>query len=96
MFLITCPNCGVRNVTEFRYGGESNPRPRDASAREWANYIYARENRLGEQLEWWYHRAGCQRWFLARRHTGTNKVMETRWPDQENDPPSVEQPADAV
>ena len=26
-FLLTCPNCGVREVTDFGYGGEINPRP---------------------------------------------------------------------
>ena len=27
------------------------------------------ENRQGAQIEWWQHRAGCQRWFLVeRRH----------------------------
>jgi sarcosine oxidase subunit delta len=82
MFLIKCPNCGARNVAEFRYGGEYNPRPRGASARDWAEYVYVRDNRLGEQVEWWYHRAGCQRWFLARRDTGTNEVVETWWANE--------------
>jgi sarcosine oxidase subunit delta len=82
MFLIDCPNCGARNAAEFRYGGEYNPRLLDASAREWAAYVYARDNCLGVQKEWWYHRAGCRRWFLAWRHTGTNHVVETRWPDE--------------
>ena len=26
-FLLTCPNCGVREVTDFAYGGEVVPRP---------------------------------------------------------------------
>lgn len=83
MLLIKCPNCGQRNVAEFRYGGEYNPRPSqpmvtaDAS---WTDYIFMRENKLGIQVEWWYHRAGCGLWFLAERHTKTNDVEETyRW-----------------
>jgi sarcosine oxidase subunit delta len=79
MFLIECPNCGPRSVTEFRFGGEHHPRPRNAGDREWAGYLYNRENALGVQTEWWYHRMGCQRWFLARRHTMTNEVLESFW-----------------
>jgi sarcosine oxidase subunit delta len=79
MFQIDCPNCGPRGVTEYCYGGEYHSRPENPSEREWADYLYARENRLGIQTEWWYHRAGCRRWFLARRHTLTNEVLETYW-----------------
>ena len=28
-FLLTCPNCGEREVTDFAYGGEVVPRPKD-------------------------------------------------------------------
>lgn len=81
MFQIKCPNCGERNVTEFRFGGEYCPRPKNITGREWADYLYARKNTLGIQKEWWYHRMGCRRWFLARRHTRTNEVLETFWPE---------------
>jgi sarcosine oxidase, subunit delta len=80
MFQIECPNCGVRGAGEFRYGGEVNARPDGGDEREWAAYLYARQNVLGAQSEWWFHRMGCRRWFLARRHTLTNEVLETRWP----------------
>lgn len=83
MILINCPNCGQRNQQEFRYGGEYNPRPSDPVAESdtaWADYVYMRDNVLGVQREWWYHRAGCQDWFLAERHTGSNAVLRTfRW-----------------
>jgi sarcosine oxidase subunit delta len=80
-FLVPCPNCGPRSVYEFRYGGEHRPRPSpDASAREWAHYLYARQNAAGVQKEWWFHRHGCGRWFLAIRDTRTNDVVETAWP----------------
>ena len=81
MILINCPNCGPRNSHEYRHGGEYNPRPGtpdQASSGEWTNYVYMRANHRGEQLEWWYHRAGCGLWFLARRDTRTNQVLETR------------------
>lgn len=80
MILIECPNCGPRNAQEFRYGGEYNPRPPEPLAvesDEWADYVYMRANAQGEQREWWYHRAGCQLWFLADRHTKTNEITVT-------------------
>jgi sarcosine oxidase subunit delta len=83
MFTIDCPNCGPRNATEFRYGGAVRSQPEERAGRAWADYLYMRENRLGLQTEWWYHRLGCRHWFLARRHTGSNQVMETLWPGQE-------------
>ena len=80
MLLLTCPNCGARNVSEFRFGGEHNPRPKDPlqfTDTEWAGYLYLRNNAMGVQTEWWYHSAGCDLWFLAERHTRTNKVIRT-------------------
>lgn len=89
MIQINCPNCGPRNSQEFRYGGEYNPRPArpiHAGEGEWTDYIFMRENKLGVQKEWWYHRAGCGLWFLAERHTKTNQVERTyRWTKPERD-----------
>ena len=79
MILLTCPNCGERNVTEFRYGGEARPRPDGtvSDSSEWADYLYMRTNPLGTLHEWWYHRAGCGCWFIAERHTKTHDVVRT-------------------
>jgi heterotetrameric sarcosine oxidase delta subunit len=80
MILIECPECGKRNVQEFRYGGEYNPRPQrplTVPDTEWTDYIYMRDNQLGVQKEWWYHRAGCGRWFVVERHTKSNKMRTT-------------------
>lgn len=76
MFRIPCPNCGLRNASEFRFGGEITHRPSSADQHEWADYIYNRHNSAGVQTEWWYHRGGCQRWFKARRNTVTNEILE--------------------
>ena len=79
-FLLNCPNCGKRNVHEFRFGGESTVRPApDASQDEWARYFYSRANVAGVQREWWNHRYGCRKWFMAMRDTVTNQVQETFW-----------------
>ena len=80
-FLLRCPNCGERSVYDFRFGGEVKTRPAlDAPPEAWTRYNYAKQNEAGEQLEWWYHRLGCRQWFVARRNTATNAVLETRLP----------------
>lgn len=86
MLLLPCPNCGPRNVAEFRYGGEVRPRPPDPMAvtdDAWTDFIYMRANKAGVQREWWYHRYGCGLWFLAERETTTNTVLRTFLPGHE-------------
>jgi sarcosine oxidase subunit delta len=81
-FLLTCPNCGVREVTDFGYGGEVSPRPKERPSRRELNaYNYFRRNVAGVQREWWVHRSGCRAWFLAERDTRTNDVKWTALPD---------------
>ena len=69
-FLLTCPNCGEREVTDFAYGGEVVPRPaQKPSERELNSYNYFRRNVAGVQREWWYHRSGLPRLVRGRaRH----------------------------
>lgn len=76
MFQIPCPNCGLRDVSEFRFGGEALTRPQSSASPDWTAYVYHRQNLAGVQAEWWYHRFGCRRWFKARRDTITNEVLE--------------------
>ena len=78
-FLLDCPNCGPRDVYEFRFGGEYQKRPAPEAAREaWVEYLFFRNNAAGLETEWWYHRMGCRTWFLAVRDTRTNEVREVR------------------
>jgi sarcosine oxidase, subunit delta len=65
-FLLVCPNCGPREVHEFRYGGQVLETPAGA-------------NLPGSQRERWYHRLGCRRWFTAERDVRTNTVRGTAW-----------------
>jgi heterotetrameric sarcosine oxidase delta subunit len=81
-FLLTCPHCGIREVTDFAYGGEVVPRPQERpSERELNDYNYFRRNVAGVQREWWYHRSGCRTWFLAERDTRTNEVLSVSVPE---------------
>jgi len=75
-FVLTCPNCGPREVTDFAYGGEVTPRPSARpSFRELNVYNYFRANVAGVQEEWWFHRSGCRAWFVVQRDTRTNRVL---------------------
>jgi len=78
-FQIECPDCGLRPVWEFHFGGEVAQRPAaDAEAARWVDYIYNKTNTRGPQLEWWFHRSACKSWLVAERDTRTNRVTETR------------------
>lgn len=89
-FLLTCPNCGTRELTDFGFGGETCTRPSTKpQQRELAYYNYFRRNVAGRQREWWVHRSGCQAWFLAERDTRTNEVIWTALP---GDAPTAEAP----
>ena len=60
-FLLRCPNCGPRDVSEFRYGGQILAQPP------------AGGNLPEVQHERWYHRYGCRRWLTASlRASGRN------------------------
>ena len=73
-FLLTCPNCGPRDVSEFRYGGQIPPICAESS-RPIAS------NLPGPQRERWYHRFGCRRWLFADRDVRSNEVFRTTWLD---------------
>lgn len=76
MMLLPCPECGPRNVSEFRYIGEmvSRPDPATATTQQWRAYLYFRDNSHGWHRESWYHRAGCRQYFRVERDTVTNEV----------------------
>ncbi|MDP9400988.1 MAG: sarcosine oxidase subunit delta [Actinomycetota bacterium] len=82
-FLLTCPNCGVREVYDFGYGGEIASRPKENPTwRDLNAYNYFRRNVAGRQREWWFHRSGCRQWFIAERDTVTNEVFSTALPHE--------------
>jgi sarcosine oxidase subunit delta len=75
--LVTCPNCGPREVSELRCAGESATRHLEPpTQRELNDYLYVRDNEWGFHREWWFCRV-CEEWFVAERHTRTNEVKRT-------------------
>jgi len=79
MFLIKCPWCGERDMTEFSHGGEGHiERPKDPDAlsdEQWGDYIFFRTNPKGVHYERWVHSHGCRRWFNAVRDTVTDEFL---------------------
>jgi heterotetrameric sarcosine oxidase delta subunit len=75
-FLLRCPNCGLRDVAEFRYGGQIGSGAPDAPAGPGSNLP-------GAQFERWFHRLGCRRWLTAERDLRTNTVLGTGWLTEE-------------
>lgn len=71
-FLLSCPNCGPRDVSEFRYGGQILPAAP-------AGTVPPGGNLPGPQRERWYHRFGCRRWLVAQRDVCSNQVLRTGW-----------------
>ena len=84
--LITCPNCGPRDVTEFRYGGQVLP----AIAQDGTP---TGSNLPGPQRERWFHRFGCRRWLVAERNVETNQVFSTGWLTGDVTNPGGDQPS---
>ncbi|MFI7481647.1 sarcosine oxidase subunit delta [Kocuria sp. M1R5S2] len=78
MLLIECPFCGPRDETEYQYGGEAHvPYPEDPfqlSDKEWAEYLFYRNNPRGLLAERWAHTVGCRRWFNVVRDTVTYEI----------------------
>jgi sarcosine oxidase subunit delta len=69
---------GLRNISEFIYGGEYHPwsNPAELDTRAWAKQVFFHRNPAGLVIEWWCH-APSAYWFLAERDTRTNKVIRT-------------------
>ena len=77
MLQIRCPFCGIRDETEFEFGGEAGRQRPDGSASdsEWSQYLFMRSNAKGIQRERWFHRYGCGQWFEVERDTATHEVI---------------------
>lgn len=78
MKIMKCPLNGPRNISEFVWGGEvkAMPDPATATDAEWTDYLFLEDNIAGEIAEWWLH-APTNYWFIARRNTLTDEILET-------------------
>jgi sarcosine oxidase subunit delta len=78
MKIMNCPLNGPRNIVEFVCGGEvrATPDPERCTDAEWADHVFMQDNPSGEVVEWWLH-APTGFWFIARRDTRTDEILET-------------------
>ena len=77
MLRIPCPNCGLRDQTEFRYAGDATkPRPAHGTGGvdAWHNYVFLFDNPQGAHREFWQHVHGCRDWLVLERDTATHAV----------------------
>ncbi len=83
MKIMNCPLNGPRNITEFVSFGEVRemPDPATVSDADWGAYVFLENNSAGVIDEWWLH-APTNFWFIARRNTVTDEVLETMTVDQ--------------
>lgn len=98
MLLITCPWCGPRDETEYHYGGQAHvpypATPADLDDRQWAEYVFYRDNPKGPFAERWAHSHGCRRWFNVLRDTVTYEVLAVYRPGAP--PPEPHRPGAAA
>ena len=78
MKIMNCPLNGPRNISEFQCGGEVKTAPdeRTCSDKDWAHYLFLEDNIAGEVVEWWCH-LPTSYWFVAKRDTRTEEILET-------------------
>lgn len=77
MLRIPCPNCGVRDATEFRYAGDASkrrPALATGSLDDWHDHVFLFDNPKGAHREYWQHVLGCRQWLVLERDTATNAV----------------------
>jgi heterotetrameric sarcosine oxidase delta subunit len=77
MLRIACPHCGLRDETEFTFGGPSHITrpPLEASDAVWTDYLFNKDNPKGVHFERWVHAFGCARWFNVARHTVNHEIL---------------------
>jgi len=77
MLRIRCPVCGMRDETEFSYGGDATlvrPAHDETDARKWFDYVFLRDNPRGPHREYWHHVHGCRQVLLVERNTLTHEI----------------------
>jgi methylglutamate dehydrogenase subunit B len=82
---IPCCYCGARGNEEFTYLGDAGlarpvsdaATPLDAAGRkQWADYVYLRDNPAGVHRELWQHVAGCRAWLVVTRNLRTHEILK--------------------
>lgn len=77
---LACPFCGLRDHSEFAYGGDGaiTYPALDAPPEAWHDAVFLRENIRGVQTETWQHVNGCRMWLKVERDTLTHEILSVR------------------
>ena len=81
MLRINCPVCGLRDETEFTYGGDATvirPLLTESDPAKWLDYVFFRDNPRGPHKEYWQHVTGCRQWLAIDRNTLTHEIGTVR------------------
>jgi sarcosine oxidase, subunit delta len=83
MKLVPLPLFGLRDASEFVWGGEwKAPLAEGASDRAYAESLFLEDDVAGVAREWWYHVPSAT-WFLAERDTTTDTFVRSWLPGEE-------------
>jgi len=77
MLRFKCPVCGLRDETEFDYGGDAKvvrPATAETAFEPWYDYVFLRDNPRGPHREFWHHSRGCRQWVVVERDTLTHEI----------------------
>ncbi len=81
MLRLPCPLCGLRDETEFTYGGDATvirPPESETDIAVWLDYVFLRDNPRGPHREYWHHVSGCRQWLVVERDTLTHTIGTAR------------------
>jgi len=76
---INHPILGPRNISEFTIKGDAKlmHRPNHHDEKDidsFYEYLYLRDNPIGEHKELWFHEQGDRSWLVVTRDTLTHKI----------------------
>lgn len=77
MLRFSCPVCGLRDETEFTYGGDATvrrPAMEETAMQPWIDHVFMRDNPRGAHREYWQHDQGCRQWLVVERNTLTHAI----------------------
>jgi heterotetrameric sarcosine oxidase delta subunit len=72
MLRFRCPVCGLRDETEFVFGGDATvrrPAHAETDIEAWYDFVFLRDNPRGAHREYWHHAQGCRQWLVVERDT---------------------------
>jgi methylglutamate dehydrogenase subunit B len=83
MLLIPCLCCGLRDESEFTFGGVAVSLPamdRSTGLAEWHKAVHLHDAGSEPVAELWFHHGGCETWVSLTRHSKTHVFIKEAGP----------------